>query len=465
MTNVPDDELISAYLDGELSGEELLRAEQLLATQPESRQLLEELTALRASLQGLPRQSLERGFADRVLRRAEREMLQPTQTASQTPIAPRNDDHPPRLSWRRWQRPLIWSTLAVAASLVVMMVSPDRKEVAIAPAPPGGELNAGGAPAVPALAKHEATEATPKPMAAPVDAPQAAPAPPSQVARDVRAVGAMRSDAAAPQADASLFDTGNDHLLVVECDVASAAVAEADLRGLLMANQIAWEPTETKAKSTAHDKDAVALQTATADKQEAPEQKDTAADSTSDAVYVLANTEQLQTAINSLSASETFRNVRFNRIAAPPEALVTYDQSPDVPTAQAAPKPVETSAAAANGKPSPERQSNEQSQLNRARQVPFAAAQSTFGVPDVASTASSGATAQDAKAIPQARALRQAQLKQMPVTPSTPAEPAAPADVPSVQRQSQSGNTTRALIILHVAPEASSPEIPPDAPK
>jgi anti-sigma factor RsiW len=463
MTNVPDDELISAYLDGELSGEELLRAERLLATQPESRQLLEELTALRASLQGLPRQSLERGFADGVLRRAEREMLQPSQPVSPS-IAPRNDDNPPVLSWRRWQRPLIWSTLAVAASLVIMMFSPDRQQVAIAPAPPGGELNAGGAPAVRALAKHDATEAVPIPMAAPVDAPQAAPAPPSQVARDSRLAGAVLSDAAAPQADSSLFDTGNDHLLVVECDVASAAVAEADLRGLLMANQIAWEPSAIKAKSMTQDKDAVALQTATADKQEAVEQKDAASDSASDAVYILADTQQLQTAINSLSASETFRNVRFNRVAAPREALVTYDQSSDMPTAPAAAAPAETSDAA-NGKPSPDRNSNQQSQLNRARQVPLAAAQSTFGVPDVAGTKGFGATGQDAKAMPQARALRQAQLKQMPVAPPTTPEPTAPADAPSVQGQSQSGNTTRALIILHVAPEASSSTDPPADPK
>ncbi|HEY4311764.1 MAG TPA: hypothetical protein VGN12_20120 [Pirellulales bacterium] len=465
MTNVPDDELISAFLDGELSGQELLRAERLLATQPESRQLLEELTALRASLQGLPRQSLERGFADRVLRRAEREMLQPSQTVSPTSIAPRNDDHPPLLSWRRWQRPLIWSTLAVAASLVVMMFSPDRQQVAIVPAPPGGELNAGGAPAVRALAKHAAKKAVPGPMAAPAHAPQAAPAPPSQVARDVQAAGAMLSDAVATQADLSLFDTGNDHLLVVECDVTSAAVAEADLRGLLMANQIAWEPSAMKTKSTAQDKDAVALQSTAADKQEAAEKKDLPSDTTSDAVYVLANTEQLQTAINSLSASETFRNVRFNRVAAPPEALVTYDQSSDISTAPTASKPGETGVAGASSKPSSDSHSNEQSPLNRARQVPLAAAQSTFGVSDIARTKGSSAAGQDAKATPQARALRQVQLKQMPVAPPTTPEPTAPADVPSVQGQSQSGNTTRALIILHVAPETSSAETPPDSPK
>ncbi len=43
MNDSTDDELLSAYLDGELSGEELLRAERLLAERPECRQLVDEL--------------------------------------------------------------------------------------------------------------------------------------------------------------------------------------------------------------------------------------------------------------------------------------------------------------------------------------------------------------------------------------------------------------------------------------
>ena len=77
---LPDQELIGAYLDGELSGEDLARAETLLATQPECRQLLEELQALRTSLQALPQHTLGNDFANSVLRRAEREILQPAVT-------------------------------------------------------------------------------------------------------------------------------------------------------------------------------------------------------------------------------------------------------------------------------------------------------------------------------------------------------------------------------------------------
>ena len=61
------DILLSAYLDGELTATEQVRVEQLLASSPEARQLIEELRALRAGLQALPQHQLEANFADRVL--------------------------------------------------------------------------------------------------------------------------------------------------------------------------------------------------------------------------------------------------------------------------------------------------------------------------------------------------------------------------------------------------------------
>lgn len=75
--NLPlsNEELVSAYLDGELQGPALARAERLLQERPEYRQLLEDLRGQRAALAALPRVELERDFYQRVLRRAEREML------------------------------------------------------------------------------------------------------------------------------------------------------------------------------------------------------------------------------------------------------------------------------------------------------------------------------------------------------------------------------------------------------
>src|SRR5208337_2970926 len=77
MSDVPDTELFSAYLDGESTADEQVRAEQILAASPEARQLLEELRALGSTLQGLPQQELDEDLSARVLEVAERRMLLP----------------------------------------------------------------------------------------------------------------------------------------------------------------------------------------------------------------------------------------------------------------------------------------------------------------------------------------------------------------------------------------------------
>ena len=76
MAPIPDDELISAYLDDELSREERLRAEQLLLDRADLRRLFEELRGLRQGLRSLPRFSLGDDFGASVLRKAERSVLQ-----------------------------------------------------------------------------------------------------------------------------------------------------------------------------------------------------------------------------------------------------------------------------------------------------------------------------------------------------------------------------------------------------
>ena len=66
-----NDELISAYVDGELSGDELGLAEELLANSPEHRQLLAEYQGLRASLSSLPQFNLPADFQTRVVAQIE----------------------------------------------------------------------------------------------------------------------------------------------------------------------------------------------------------------------------------------------------------------------------------------------------------------------------------------------------------------------------------------------------------
>ena len=70
-----DEELLSAYLDGELPAAALSRAERLLEERPELRQLLEELQQVREALRALPRMELDAGFCQQVLHQAEYEML------------------------------------------------------------------------------------------------------------------------------------------------------------------------------------------------------------------------------------------------------------------------------------------------------------------------------------------------------------------------------------------------------
>jgi len=167
---IPDDELLSAYLDGELSADERLRVERLLAELPESRQMLDELRALRSTLEAVPRYRLEDDFAARVLRAAERAILSgealssgqagpSAQTvgdsraesdaakangrssetgtpisASSRPFAGSSQEA--GWSWQRARRPMVWSGLALAAGLLIMLALPDgprERNVALAP--------------------------------------------------------------------------------------------------------------------------------------------------------------------------------------------------------------------------------------------------------------------------------------------------------------------------------------------
>jgi anti-sigma factor RsiW len=64
-----NEELLSAYLDGELSSEEREEVERTLARSAEYRELLEELRSLVKQLEQLPSSSLDEAFSDRVIER------------------------------------------------------------------------------------------------------------------------------------------------------------------------------------------------------------------------------------------------------------------------------------------------------------------------------------------------------------------------------------------------------------
>jgi len=125
-----NDELISAYLDGELTADQQALVERKLNESREHQQMLNELSALRDSFEALPSYKLDEGFGQRVLRAAEREMLTGngntetvTQTVSDSP-APSDDSATPasplrenRQGWRL----AVGSVAAVAAMLLITL--------------------------------------------------------------------------------------------------------------------------------------------------------------------------------------------------------------------------------------------------------------------------------------------------------------------------------------------------------
>jgi autotransporter-associated beta strand protein len=163
MNTLPENELFSAYLDGELTAAEQAQMDHLLAANPAARQLLDELRTLSAALQSLPQQKVGEDLGPRVLRIAERRMLtgEPPVDVKQAqfaavPLA--------RSIFRRFLQPraVVWlSITAVVAAMIMLnerrhpapMGEKDR-EVALAPATPKRALPPSSMSAAPdALAK------------------------------------------------------------------------------------------------------------------------------------------------------------------------------------------------------------------------------------------------------------------------------------------------------------------------
>ena len=154
--SLPDEELISAFLDDELSPEERVRAEQLLTERADLRRLLDDLRGLREGLRALPSYALGEEFGSLVMRRAEREMLRgdagrPLDSLIADAPAKPQDREPPAADKiaeqkivdlnhaDRWRRPTAWALIALAAALVITVVergmfAPRDGNVALKPA-------------------------------------------------------------------------------------------------------------------------------------------------------------------------------------------------------------------------------------------------------------------------------------------------------------------------------------------
>jgi hypothetical protein len=186
---------------------------------------------------------------------------------------------PPILSTSRWTRPLVWSALAAAAAIMIMMFSPPdaQKKVAMAPAPQDVAGAAADqrleAHAPQAATKHEAlaTDGAPaksRPMVASNRAAAQAPSGDAGGAPGGSGNGSVASPAvAAPHstqngfyagpapisqgtggrgAAADQFNVSGDDgpavtLLVVRCDVTPEVARSASFRKLLAEQQIPWQ--------------------------------------------------------------------------------------------------------------------------------------------------------------------------------------------------------------------------------
>ena len=127
MLDLPENELFSAYIDGELTADEQAQVEQILHDNAEARQLVDELRSLSQSLQALPAYKLDEDLAARVLRQAEQEMLGQPPASPVTPLPKFHhvdvpEDQP--ASWaRRLLRPrnFAWSAAAIAVAVLLML--------------------------------------------------------------------------------------------------------------------------------------------------------------------------------------------------------------------------------------------------------------------------------------------------------------------------------------------------------
>lgn len=132
-TEQPDEieaELLSAYVDGEVSPEEREQVERSLAESAACRSQFEELRTLGDELRGLAAFHLDAGFADRVRRRIELEAEagEPAEVSPEALVEParRPESAPARSGWNGF----VWTALAVAAAVVLMVT------LRPAPAPP-----------------------------------------------------------------------------------------------------------------------------------------------------------------------------------------------------------------------------------------------------------------------------------------------------------------------------------------
>jgi DNA-binding FrmR family transcriptional regulator len=134
-----DDELLSAYLDDELSADERAAVEARLSADPTAQDLLHQLRAVSQAVQGLPQEMVGQDLSESILRRVEQSKRSPgvatlvardfdgvTSTHSK-PVPAQLDPSIPSITIGRTRRGWIWASLAAAAAVLVMVFQSDQE--------------------------------------------------------------------------------------------------------------------------------------------------------------------------------------------------------------------------------------------------------------------------------------------------------------------------------------------------
>lgn len=117
-----DDELLSAYVDGELTAAERALVEERLRNDPAAAALVEELRSLSSTIKSLPRETLGRDLRAGVLAEVEQARADLERHGPATlPLEPVD-------RWQGIRRGLVWSALAIAATVAVAVFQPAEVE-------------------------------------------------------------------------------------------------------------------------------------------------------------------------------------------------------------------------------------------------------------------------------------------------------------------------------------------------
>lgn len=239
-----DDELLSAYLDDELTPEERARVEERLKADPRARQLLDELRAVSRVMKELPPATLGADLRETVLRRAERAML----VSGKRDSAGGPNEIGRRMPFGRSKRAWFWAGTAIAAGLMLMVF---ERELGRNEELPDAVALKAPLPPLTVRSTDKAEEET-------VDAVAAAPA------ASVPASGSIadRADAsggvggAGAEMDASTVEnTVGDDLLVVHVTVKPEALQNRSINAVFARNSIEVEETQVDEERAAEPSD------------------------------------------------------------------------------------------------------------------------------------------------------------------------------------------------------------------